>query len=180
MTDARVTRRPQELQEYQDSLNRALSDDTYSTDAVIALLIGDNGWLVSLDDLMETSICPDLAKAGGLPPGILGIGNFRGKVNTVVSMPQVLSLPTGVYKGTGWTTVLHPRFGEPLALWWPQMMGLFPRSDFVASTRSELPYGAKASWVSGDSRVWNELDTQQLVSDRFGGSDSSQETHNGA
>ena len=178
--NAPVKREPQALQEYQRRLNEALADVASNTDAVIALSIDNEGWLVSLSDLSETSICPVLARAGSMPPGIMGVGNFRGKVNTVISMPQLLSKEVGELKGNGWATVLHPRFGASLALWWPKMMGLFPRSDFTHHSPSSLPLAARSSWISADAKVWHELDTERLLRDRLGLGDVSQETSDGS
>jgi hypothetical protein len=174
-----VKREPQALQEYQRRLNEALADVASNTDAVIALSVGSEGWLVSLSDLSETSICPVIAKTGLMPPGIMGVGNFRGKVNTVISMPQLLGKEVGDLKGNGWATVLHPRFGASLALWWPGMMGLFPRSDFTRHTPTHLPVAARSSWISADARVWHELDTERLLRDRLGLGDIPQEITDG-
>lgn len=175
-----VKREPQALQEYQRRLNEALADVTSNTDAVIALSIDNEGWLISLSDLSETSICPVIAKTGAMPPGILGVGNFRGKVNTVISMPQLLNKEVIEAKGNGWTTVLHPRFGVSLALWWPKMMGLFPRSDFTQYTSSHLPAAARLSWLSADARIWYELDTDRLLRDRLAMGEASQEMADGS
>ena len=171
--------KPQALQDYQRRLNEALADVASNTDAVIALSIDNEGWLVSLSDLSETSICPVIAKTGAMPSGILGVGNFRGKVNTVISMPQLLNREVSEMKGSGWATVLHPRFGASLALWWPKMMGLFPRSDFTQHLSSPLPVAARSSWISADARIWYELDTDRLLRERLGLGDVFQEMTDG-
>lgn len=175
-----VKRKPQALQDYQGRLNEALADVTADTDAVIALAIGKEGWIVSLSDLSETSLCPELAKTGIMPNGIMGVGNFRGRVNTVVSMPQLLGVSEHFeMKGSGWATVLHTRYSASIALWWPQMLGLFPRSDFVRNNMSDLPAAARSSWVSADARIWHELDTERLLREQLGMDNVSKESFNG-
>lgn len=163
-----VKREPQALQDYQERLNEALADVASDTNAVIALSIDNEGWIVSLSDLAETSICPPLARTGAMPFGVLGVGNFRGNVNTVISMPQLLGLQVADLKGAGWATVLHSRFGIPIALWWPTMLGLFPRADFTKHVGVQLPSVARSSWINRDARVWHELDTERLLRDKLG------------
>lgn len=168
MTAPSPLREPQVLQAYQRRLNDALADTTTSTDAVIALEMGDQGWLVSLKDLAETSLCPALAKTGSMPSGVMGVGNFRGRVNTVVSMPVLLAVPDD-FRGQGWTTVLHSRLDVALALWWPRMLGLFSRSDFSrAHPNTPLLPASRAAWENGDGRVWQELDTERVLREKFG------------
>ena len=169
-------REPQVLQDYQKTLNVALADGTASNDAVIALSIGQQGWLVSLNDLAETSLCPSLAKTGSMPKGVMGIGNFRGRVNTVVSMPRLLGME-GDFRNDGWTTVLHPRFEVAIALWWPQMVGLFSRSDFTKATDVwPLALASRSAWKNSAAGVWNELDTDFLLRERVGSQEWSKET----
>lgn len=174
-----VKRKPQALQDYQGRLNEALADVTADMDAVIALAIGKEGWIVSLSDLSETSLCPELAKTGAMPNGIMGVGNFRGRVNTVVSMPKLLGV-SEIFemKGGGWATVLHARYGTPVALWWPQMLGLFPRSEFTRHHVSDIPSVARSSWTSADARVWHELDTERLLREHLGTDNMSKESLN--
>lgn len=179
MTTAIPPREPQVLQEYQRRLNEALCDESVDTEAVIAMSIGQQGWLVSLRELSETSICPDLSRTGAMPQGVMGVGNFRGKVYTVLSMPSLCDVLDDETPGPGWATVLHPKFEVPAALWWPRMMGLFPRSDFVRHHHPQSPALCRASWVSADARVWHELDVDRLLKDKLNLSESITEGSNG-
>lgn len=165
-----MTREPHALQDYQLQLNNALADQSINTEAVIALEMGGQGWIVALQDLAETSLCPDLARTGKMPAGVMGVGNFRGRVNTVVSMPGLFGLTEEDHRG-GWATVLHPRFEASVALWWPRMLGLFPRSDFTRHSMQETPQMARTAWVNGDARVWFELDTERLLREKLGQSE---------
>lgn len=173
-------REPQVLQDFQRRLNDALSDEFVDTDAVIAMSIGQQGWLVSLRDLSETSICPELSRTGAMPPGAMGVGNFRGQVYTVLSMPLLCDSRDDDAGATGWTTVLHPRFEVPAALWWPKMMGLFPRSDFTRHQTPGQPALSRASWIDANARVWHELDTDQLLRNKLNIGESTTEGFNGA
>lgn len=167
MSGSVIAREPQTLQAYQRQVNEALADQSVNTDTVIALEIGGQGWIVALEDLAETSLCPELARTGKMPPGVMGIGNFRGKVNTVVSMPSLLGVEDADHRG-GWATVLHPRFEASVALWWPRMLGLFPRSDFAKGSSQDLPSAGRLAWINADARLWFELDTERLLRERLG------------
>lgn len=166
MSGSIVAREPHALQDYQTRLNEALADPTINTEAVIAMEMGGQGWIVALQDLAETSLCPDLARTGKMPPGVMGVGNFRGRVNTVVSMPGLFGVEEEDHRG-GWATVLHPRFEAAVALWWPRMLGLFSRSDFTRHPM-QPPQMARMAWVNGDARVWLELDTEHLLRTKLG------------
>lgn len=161
-------RHPEALQKYQQQLMEALHSAEEVSEAVIALKIDDQGWLLSLTDLAETSVCPPLSKTGLMPQGVLGIGNFRGKVNTVLSMPQLLAQQNSALDH-GWTTVLHQKYGVSLALLWPEMIGLFSRSDFISIPHnSHLPAFIKASWKNNQSEIWHELDTAAFLREKLG------------
>ena len=167
MNGSVIAREPQALQDYQLRLNEALADQSVNTDAVIALEMDGQGWIVALQDLSETSLCPELARTGKMPTGVMGVGNFRGKVNTVVSMPNLFGVEEEDHRG-GWATVLHPRFEVAVALWWPKMLGLFPRSDFMRHAVQDLPSGGRSAWINADARVWFELDTERLLREKLG------------
>ena len=159
-------RHPEALQKYQRQLNDALASAEEVSEAVIALRIDRQGWLLSLTDLAETSVCPPLSKTGLMPTGVVGIGNFRGKVHTVLSMPQLLAQQNGS-NGQGWTTVLHSKYGISLALLWPEMVGLFSRSDFV-NIDQENPSFIKTTWKDKQSELWNELDMATFLREKIG------------
>jgi chemotaxis signal transduction protein len=159
-------RHPEALQKYQRQLNDALASAEEVSEAVIALRIDRQGWLLSLTDLAETSVCPPLSKTGLMPPGVVGIGNFRGKVHTVLSMPQLLDQQPGS-NGQGWTTVLHSKYGISLALLWPEMVGLFSRSDFV-NIDQKNPSFIKTTWKDKQSELWNELDMATFLREKIG------------
>ena len=153
------------LQAFQARLNEALTNPATETEAFIAVRAGGAGWLLSMGDLLETSAAPLWARTGRMPVGVLGIGPFRGRVHTLLDMRHVLGgAPTHApTPGQGWTTVLHPRFGAPLALWWPDLSGMMPRSLLRLHPAASKPSLAASAWTDDDANGWYGFDVAALL-----------------
>ena len=139
-----------------------------STEAFVALQVGDVGWLVDLVHLREASVPPPIARTGRSPAWVTGIGSFRGQVHTVIDMGQILSDQRTIAPHLAWATPLHPRHGVALALLWPDMVGLLPKTEFQpASGSSAEPWVAK-HWSDGEGRVWREFNMEAFLASEHG------------
>jgi chemotaxis signal transduction protein len=158
------------LRDFQSNIS-ALASSPSQMKMVIALRVNGKGWIVDASELSEALVAPAIARMGRQQSGVRGIVATRGKVSTVLDM-QVLLLDHGS-KGMdapekmtdhGWLTLISPEITQGVALWWPELAGMFSAADFVPAS-FDPPAQAKAIWRDRDGEVWRHLDVDRLLRD---------------
>lgn len=174
MTNTKINGLNQSLLEFQQSLDRAVQTPEVSTEAFIAMKVGEKNWLIDLAHLAETSVPPPVSRTGRAPAWVLGIGSLRGQVHTLIDMQRILLEKPTASPGKGWATPLHPRLNTTLALIWPQMVGLKSRSELretAVMSIEPLPW-AKRFWNDEDNILWQEFDVEAFAGSAFVNLDS--------
>ncbi len=156
------------LLEFQQELDRAVEAPDISTDAFLAMRVGEGMWLIDLGYLSETSVPPPLSRTGRSPAWVLGIGSLRGQVYTMVDMQRVLLDKPTVSVHHGWATPVHGRISNALALIWPEMVGLVRKKQLSPHPMDkELGPWVRQCWKDEQQNVWQEFDMEAFVRSSF-------------
>lgn len=164
------------LPQFQARLELITRSANAKEDAFVALRVDKQNWLIDLGHLLETSVPPSIAKGGRAPLGVVGIGNFRGEVLTMIDLQALLIGRPLPDPQLGWATPLHPRLGVALALLWTDLVGLVPKSEFSPispsnETEEVILSGPELShpewianrWLDKEGKEWWEFDTLQFI-----------------
>lgn len=158
------------LVEFQRRLNEQL-EANLSSDRVLswmAFSAAQTNWLINIGDTREIAPYPDSSFRFDVTKNwVLGIGNFRGNIHTMVDFSLFLGgAPSQINMNTR-ALLVHNKFDTNIALVVPQVFGL---KKMDSLTRK--PGAQKSSvWVNevfeDDKGVkWEFLDVQGLVSSR--------------
>lgn len=123
-------------------------------------------WLIDAGDLQSTAEVAARSTLGGLQPWVLGISQVRGQVHTLADMAVILGhvqVRKAPASGRLWATLLHARFDTPLALVWPELVGMVPREDLVPAPQPVSHPWVRRQWQDAAGQVWSELAVEQLV-----------------
>jgi twitching motility protein PilI len=160
------------LPRFQHQLQEALDGAAAALDDFVGVRLPareggstDQCWLIDAGDLQSSAEVATRSILGGLQPWVLGISQVRGQVHTLADMAVILgqsatSLPA---KGRLWATLLHARFDTPLALVWPELVGMMPRESLTLVVHPVAHPWVRRQWRDATGEVWNELAVEQLV-----------------
>jgi twitching motility protein PilI len=152
------------LRDYQrDLAARLRAAEGSRTASLLALQVGQEGWLVDLADAGEVIPVPRITPVPLTRPWFRGMANIRGNLFSVVDFPAFLGGAPVVQGEQSRLLLLGERFRMGSALLVDRSLGLRNPAQLKAK-----PRGAEQPWLKGEysdeeGRGWKELDVPQLV-----------------
>jgi twitching motility protein PilI len=155
------------LRDYQrDLAERLRAAEGSRTASMLALQVGDEGWLVDLVDASEVIPVPPITSVPLTRPWFRGAANIRGNLFSVVDFPAFLGSAAVALTEQSRLLLLGERFRTGAALLVDRSLGLRNPAQL-----KPLPAGdaaARAPWLKGqfvdpEGRAWKELDVPQLA-----------------
>lgn len=156
------------LRDYQRDLAERLraAEGTRSA-SMLALQVGEEGWLVDLADAGEVLPVPPITSVPLTRPWFKGMTNIRGNLFSVVDFPAFVGKPGVAVTHESRLLLIGERFRMGSALLVDRSLGLRNPAQLTPKARDE---GAAAAtpWLKGEysdqeGRLWKELDINQLV-----------------
>lgn len=155
------------LRDYQRDLAERLraAEGTRSA-SMLALQIGEEGWLVDLADAGEVLPVPPITAVPLTRPWFKGVTNIRGNLFSVVDFPAFVGKPGVSVTDQSRLLLIGERFRMGSALLVDRSLGLRNPAQLEPKARNES--AAAAPWIKGEysdqeGRLWKELDINQLV-----------------
>jgi len=152
------------LTDFQTNLTAALRQSQAGGQLFVAITLDDDRWLIDLAAIQEASVPPRVARSSGAPSWVLGIGNFKGKVWSVLDMRVLLHDQKTFNPQWGWVTLLRPVNGHEVALLWSEIVEIAPQSAYTRVTpeQSDHPW-SKSQWKDKEGNLWKEFDVLKLM-----------------
>jgi twitching motility protein PilI len=134
---------------------------------LLALQIGEEGWLVDLKDAGEVIPVPRISPVPLTRPWFKGVTNIRGNLFSVVDFPAFTGSAAVAVSEHSRLLLIGERFRLGGALLVDRSLGLRNPAQLKALARE----ANDPSWVKGrfedeEGRVWKELDVAQLVQEQ--------------
>jgi twitching motility protein PilI len=152
------------LRDYQRDLAERLRAAEGSTNvSMLALQVGEQGWLVDLGDAGEVIPVPPITPVPLTRAWFKGVTNIRGNLYSVVDFPAFLGGNPVTVAGESRLLLIGERFRLGSALLVDRSLGLRNPTQLTERQKdSQLPW-VKAEYVDQEGRIWQELDVPQLV-----------------
>jgi twitching motility protein PilI len=153
------------LRDYQrDLAQRLRAAEGSRASSLLALQIGQEGWLVDLADAGEVIPVPRITPVPLTRPWFRGMANIRGNLYSVVDFGAFLGAPAVAQGEQARLLLLGERFRVSSALLVDRSLGLRNPAQLKPKARD----AAAAPWLKGEAvdeegRTWKELDVPQLV-----------------
>jgi twitching motility protein PilI len=153
------------LRDYQrDLAERLRAAGGARTASLLALQVGQEGWLVDLVDAGEVLPVPPITVVPLTRPWFRGVTNIRGNLYSVVDFPAYLGAGAVVQTEQARLLLLGERFRMSAALLVDRSLGLRNPDQLKAKARAaDAQPWLRAEYADEDGRAWKELDVQQLV-----------------
>ena len=152
------------LRDYQrDLAERLRAASTSRSSSMLALQVGEEGWLVDLTDAGEVIPVPPITPVPLAKPWFKGMTNIRGNLYSVVDFPAFLGGAGVTLAEQSRLLLVGERFRMGSALLVDRSLGLRnPAQLKVRAKRGGSPW-IKAEYEDQDGKGWKELDVTQLV-----------------
>jgi twitching motility protein PilI len=152
------------LRDYQRDLAERLRAASASRSvSMLALQVGDEGWLVDLADASEVIPVPPLTSVPLAKPWFKGMANIRGNLFSVVDFPAFIGGGAVSIAEQSRLLLVGERFRMGAALLVDRSLGLRnPAQLKVRAKRGASPW-VKGEYEDQDGKAWKELDISQLV-----------------
>jgi len=153
------------LRDYQrDLAERLRAASTARAASLLALQVGQEGWLVDLADAGEVIPVPAITPVPLTRGWFRGMANIRGNLYSVVDFAAFLGGAPVAPTEQSRLLLLGDRFRIGSALLLDRSLGLRNPGQLKAQARPE----ASQPWLKGEytdeeGRTWKELDVPQLV-----------------
>jgi twitching motility protein PilI len=155
------------LRDYQrDLAERLRAAGGTRASSMLALQIGEEGWLVDLTDASEVIPVPPLTAVPLTKPWFKGVANIRGNLFTVVDFPAFLGGAGVALSEQSRLLLIGERFRTGAALLVDRSLGLRNPAQLKQVPRGEGAAWLKGKFVDEEGRPWKELDLGQLVADQ--------------
>ncbi|HYD55797.1 MAG TPA: chemotaxis protein CheW [Burkholderiales bacterium] len=153
------------LRDYQrDLAERLRAASTARAASLLALQVGQEGWLVNLADAGEVIPLPAITPVPLTKGWFRGMANIRGNLYSVVDFAAYLGGAPAVQGEQTRLLLLGDRFRLGAALLVDRSLGLRNPAQLKAQARpDDAPQWLKAQHADEDGRLWKELDVPQLV-----------------
>jgi twitching motility protein PilI len=153
------------LREYQrDLAERLRAASTARAASLLALQVGQEGWLVDLADAGEVIPVPAITPVPLTKGWFRGMANIRGNLYCVVDFPTFIGgAPVAQAEQTR-LLLLGERFRLGAALLVDRSLGLRNPDQLKPRERpADAPAWLKGEYADEEGRTWKELDVPQLV-----------------
>lgn len=158
--------RRQNLVEFQQELTRRLSDAPAraAVDALLAIGLGGQPWLIKLTDVAEVLSCPPIETVPWTKPWFRGATNFRGQVYSVVDLAAFVGAEAVVDPQAARLLLLNRSVARGCALLVAQVLGMRnPAAFSLAGATSDGRSWVRTTWQDEQSVTWHELDLRALT-----------------
>jgi len=152
------------LRDYQRDLAERLRAASASrSSSMLALQVGDEGWLVDLTDAGEGIQVPQITPVPLAKPWFKGMANIRGNLYSVVDYPAFIGGGAVSVTEQSRLLLIGDRFRMGAALLVDRSLGLRnPAQLKVRAKRGVSPW-IKSEYEDQDGKGWKELDVPALV-----------------
>ena len=152
------------LRDYQrDLAERLRAAEGSHNVSMLALQVGEEGWLVDLGDAGEVIPVPPITPVPLTRAWFKGVTNIRGNLYSVVDFSAFLGgSPVAVAEHSR-LLLLGERFRMGSALLVDRSLGLRNPAQLTPLPKGSRSPWLKAEYVDQEGRVWQELDVPQLV-----------------
>jgi twitching motility protein PilI len=152
------------LRDYQRDLAERLRAASASRSAsMLALQVGEEGWLVDLADAGEVIPVPPITTVPLAKPWFKGMANIRGNLYSVVDFPSFIGAGSVSVAEQSRLLLIGERFRMGSALLVDRSLGLRnPAQLKVRAKRGASPW-IKGEYEDQDGKGWKELDVPALV-----------------
>jgi twitching motility protein PilI len=152
------------LRDYQrDLAERLRAAESSQNVSLLALQVGEQGWLVDLADAGEVIPVPPITPVPLTRPWFKGVTNIRGNLYSVVDFPAFLGASPVTVAGESRLLLIGERFRMGSALLVDRSLGLRNPAQLTARPKSSQAPWVKAEYSDPEGRIWQELDIPQLV-----------------
>jgi twitching motility protein PilI len=153
------------LRDYQrDLAQRLRAADGTRVASLLALQVGQEGWLVDLTDAGEVLPVPAMTPVPLTKGWFRGMANIRGNLYSVADFSAYLGGAPVVQTEQSRLLLLGERFRIGSALLVDRSLGLRNPGQLKAQERPDAaPPWLRAAYADEDGRTWKELDVPQLV-----------------
>ncbi len=152
------------LRDYQrDLAERLRAAEGSRTSSMLALQVGEQGWLVDLADAGEVIHVPPITAVPLTRAWFKGVTNIRGNLYSVVDFPAFLGGRPVVVGEQSRLLLIGERFRMGSALLVDRSLGLRNPAQLTPRPKSSQSPWIKAEYADQDERTWMELDVPQLV-----------------
>jgi twitching motility protein PilI len=152
------------LRDYQrDLAERLRAASGTRTASMLALQVGEEGWLVDLADASEVIPVPRVTPVPLTQAWFKGVTNIRGNLFSVIDFPAFLGRTAVAVSEQSRLLLVGERFRMGAALLVDRSLGLRNPAQLKPATRSSEAAWLKAEHTDEDGRRWKELDLAQLV-----------------
>jgi twitching motility protein PilI len=152
------------LRDYQrDLAERLRAAENSHNVSMLALQVGEQGWLVDLGDASEVIPVPPITPVPLTKPWFKGVTNIRGNLFSVVDFPAFLGATPVNVAAESRLLLIGDRFRMGSALLVDRSLGLRNPTQLTARPKSSQASWVKGEYVDQEGRIWQELDVPQLV-----------------
>jgi twitching motility protein PilI len=152
------------LRDYQrDLAERLRAAEGSRTSSMLALQIGEEGWLVDLVDASEVVPVPVVSPVPLTRPWFKGVTNIRGNLFSVVDFPAFLGGNPVTLSEQSRLLLIGERFRLGAALLVDRSLGLRNPAQLKPKPRTSDVAWLKGEFMDEEGRAWKELDLAQLV-----------------
>lgn len=152
------------LTDFQTALTLSLRGSQAANDLFVAITLDEDRWLIDLSAIQEASVPPRIAHSSGAPDWVLGIGNFKGNVWSVLDMRALLHGKKTFNPRWGWVTLLRPNNAHEVALLWSEIVEIVPHVQYTKNpTEQALHPWSKDVWFDKSGQKWNEFNIEKLL-----------------
>lgn len=152
------------LTDFQTALTLSLRGSQASENLFVAITLDEDRWLIDLSAIQEASVPPRIAHSSGAPEWVLGIGNFKGKVWSVLDMRSILHNKRTFNPRWGWVTLLRPINHHEVALLWSEIVEIAPQKNYAKTQQQTNAHPwSKGVWEDKNGAIWNEFDVDKLL-----------------
>jgi len=153
------------LREFQQDLVRRLNEAA-AADAPSARLgvqVGDELWLVKLEEAGEVIPVPPIAHVPLTRPWFRGLANIRGNLFSVIDLPAFQGREPTPMTPDARLLLVAERYNMSAALLVNRMLGLRNLQQFESQPGTNDRTWEGGRFVDRDGQVWHELSMNELV-----------------
>lgn len=152
------------LRDYQrDLAQRLRAAEGARAASLLALQVGQEGWLVDLADAGEVIPVPAIVPVPLTKHWFRGMANIRGNLYSVIDFPAFLGGTPLSQTEQSRLLLLGERFRMGSALLVDRSLGLRNPAQLKPRAGGEAPAWLRAEYTDEEGRVWKELDAPRLV-----------------